>query len=359
MLIVALLSGATYLTYRLFTHEVTTLSGPLPIPALKDLAKQHGIVLGNHAIYTRIKEPAYDEILKTQFDFVILDNTPNWHFNGYDLRPSATTYDFSQLDYLVNYAEQRSMPIRFQHLLWGDEKWLPDWLKNGRYTPSQLSGLIDNHIRTVMSRYKGQIGAYTVVNEAFTRAKHLYSLHDWWADHTGSEAYIDQAFITARAADPNAKLILNDFGNETKNDVSDAMYTYIKSALARGVPIDGIGMQMHIDGATPPKKEDVIWNMNRFAALGIAVYVTEFDVNMSDAKGTYAQKAEQQKQVYYDMMRACIESTGCKSFTILGITDKETWYNYMGLKQPMPLPFDENYKPKPAFYGLRQALSDK
>lgn len=339
-------------------RETTTLSAPLPKPSLKELAKRSGVELGNHAIYVRINEPVYDEILSSQHDFVILDNSPNWHFNGYELRPSRDNYDFSQLDYLVGYAEKRSMPIRLQHLLWGEEKWLPDWLKNGRYSKEQLYEIIDDHIRTVMSRYAGKIREYTVVNEAFTRGEHLYNLKDWWVDNTGSTGYIDRAFLTAKAADPKAILILNDFGNDTKNSVSDAMYDYIKGAKARGIPIDGIGMQMHIGGSSPPKKEDVTWNMNRFTELGVKVYVTEFDVNMADVKGTYEQKAEKQKVIYHDMMRACIESTGCRSFTMLGITDKETWYNYMNLHEPMPLMFNEKYEPKPAYYGLRDALSE-
>ncbi len=348
-----------YILIRPYFTEVTTLQSPLPEPSLKALAKKYGVELGNMAIYSRINEPAYNEILTTQHDFVILDNTPNWHFNGYDLRPAPGKYDFSQLDYLVNYAEKHNMPIRLQHLLWGEQKWLPDWLKNGHYTKDQLYAIIDNHINTVMSRYKGKIREYTVVNEAFTRAQHLYNLSDWWADATGSRDYIDHAFLTARAADPSATLILNDFNNDTKNATSDAMYAYIKDARARGIPIDGIGMQMHIGGASPPNKADVIANMNRFTDLGVKVFVTEFDVNMADAKGTYAQKAEQQKTVYHDMMRACIESKGCRSFTMLGITDKETWYNYMNLKEPpMPLMFDERYNPKPAYYGLRDALSE-
>jgi endo-1,4-beta-xylanase len=358
-LVAAVALGVVYFAVIPHFQQVTHLKGPLSTPSLKELAKKKGIELGNHAIYVRVNEPAYDEILKTQHDFVILDNSPNWHFNGYDLRPAKDKYDFSQLDYLMNYAEKRSMPVRLQHLLWGEEKWLPNWLTNGHYTKEQLDKIIDDHIQTVMSRYKGRIREYTVVNEAFTRGEHLYNLRDWWADATGSREYIDRAFMDARAADPNAVLILNDFGNDTKNSVSDAMYDYIKDAKARGVPIDGIGMQMHIGGANPPKKEDVIWNMNRFAELGVKVYVTELDVNMADVKGTYDEKAEKQGVIYHDMMRACIESTDCRSFTMLGITDKETWYNYMNLHEPMPLMFNERYEPKPAYYGLRAALSEE
>jgi len=137
------------------------------------------------------------------------------------------------------------------------------------------------------------------------------------------------------------------------------MYDYVKSALARGVPIDGIGMQMHIDGVHPPTKDEVISNMKRFADLGLGIYVTEFDVNMDNVKANAEGKNKIQENIYYEMMRACIESKVCFSFAYLGITDAETWYKHIGLDDPRPLMFDEKYRPKPAFYGLRTALKQE
>lgn len=331
---------------------------PLPSPPLKTLAASHGIELGNFAIYTHLHDKPYVDILTSQFNLALIDNTPNWYFTGNTgLRPSPSTYNFKQMDQIVNFAHANHMAIQAHHLVWGDDKWLPSWLKNGNYNKQQLLDIIHSHIATVAGRYSGQIEEWSVVNEAFTRAQHIYGLHDWWADHIGGQSFIDDSFIWARQADPHAKLLLNDFDNESENSVSDAMYSYIKSAKARNVPIDGIGMQMHIDGTNPPKKDAVIANMRRFAALGVGVYVTEFDVNMNNVPGTAAQKDQKEAAIYYDMVRACIESKVCHSFSILGITDKESWYNYFGMSDPRPLPFDKRYQPKPAFYALRQALS--
>ncbi|MGI9027549.1 MAG: endo-1,4-beta-xylanase [Candidatus Saccharimonadales bacterium] len=119
------------------------------------------------------------------------------------------------------------------------------------------------------------------------------------------------------AADPKSVLILNDFNNEALNETSDAMYEYTKS---------------------------------------VKVYVTEFDVNMDNLQADANTKNQVEANIYYEMMRACIESKVCPSFSILGITDKETWYNHIGLKDPRPLPFDEKYRPKPAYWALRNAL---
>lgn len=221
--------------------------------------------------------------------------------------------------------------------------------------------LIHSHISTVVGHYQSKINEWTVVNEAFTRGQHIYGLHDWWADNTGGTAYIDQAFIWAHQTDPQAKLILNDFDNEHFNPISDAMYQYIQGAKARGVPIDGIGMQMHIDGTHPPDMNEVAQNMQRFGQLGVGVYVTEFDVNMSAVPAPDRVKDNLAGSIYYNMMRACIKAGDCHSFAELGITDKETWYNYMGpsTQDARPLMFDSNYKPKPAFYAFRNALLQK
>lgn len=328
----------------------------LPEPPLYQLAARHSVALGNFAIRTRLNERPYRDILTNQFNFVLADNTPNWYFTDGGLRPSPTEYNFVQMDEVMDFARTNRLPVQSHHYLWGEEKWLPEWLKNGNYNKEQLLAIIKDHIMTVGGRYRGQIREWTVVNEAFTRNQHIFGLRDWWTDAVGDTSYIDQAFIWARQADPSSKLILNDFHNEGLNEVSNAMYDYIKDAKARGVPIDGFGMQMHIDGTHPPLKDEVITNMKRFGELGVEVYVTEFDVNMNDVKALPENKDRIQADIYYDMLRACIESEVCHSFAYLGITDRETWYNHIGLSDPRPLPFDWNYQPKPAYYSIRDAL---
>jgi endo-1,4-beta-xylanase len=331
----------------------------LPEPALKELASQHGIVIGNFAIRSKLKDPIYKPILTRQFNVALVDNTPNWYFTDGGLRPTKDTFYFDHMDEVMSFASEQNMNIQAHHFLWGDEKWLPSWLKNGNYTKDELLTIIRKHIQVVGSRYAGRINEWTVVNEAFSRGQHVYGLNDWWADHTGGKEYIDEAFKAARAADPYAKLLLNDFGNESYNDISNETYLYLKSAKERKIPIDGIGMQMHIDGTHPPTKDEVVSNMKRFGELGLGVYVTELDVNMNDVKASSKSKQAIQADIYYEMARACIESKVCKSFSILGITDAETWYNYMGLKDAQPLIFDKKYRPKPAFYSLRDAFAQK
>ncbi|HET9098703.1 MAG TPA: endo-1,4-beta-xylanase [Candidatus Saccharimonadales bacterium] len=348
------------LVFWLFIREGDEIH-TLPSPPLKTLAARHSIELGNFAISTYLNNPRYSNILTSQFNLALIDNTPNWYFTDGGLRPGPNTYNFKTMDQIVSFAESHHMRIQAHHLVWGEEKWLPDWLKNGHYTPAQLLSIMHSDISTVVGNYKGRIQEWSVVNEAFTRQQHIYGLHDWWADNIGSPNYIDDAFIWAHQADPAAVLILNDFDNEHFNPVSDAMYNYIKAAKARGVPIDGIGMQMHIDGTHPPDVNEVIQNMQRFGELGVQVYITEFDVNMSAVPAPDNVRDNIEAGIYYNMMRACIEAGDCHSFSELGITDRETWYNYMGptTADARPLMFDYNFRPKPAYYAFRNALIQK
>jgi endo-1,4-beta-xylanase len=355
--LILVIAASANQAYLVFLYKTPVHLTSLRQPALKTLAANHGIELGNFAIPSRTNEAPYDYILSSQFNLALVDNQPNWHFVDADLRPSPTTYNFSRIDQVVNYATAHNMKMQMHHFIWGDEKWLPDWLKKGGYNKAQLLNIIHDHISVVGGRYSGKVEEWSVVNEAFTRSQHLYGLHDWWADHIGDQGYIDNAFIWARQADPHAKLLLNDFNDEIYSTTSNNMYAYIKSAKERGIPIDGIGMQMHIDASKRPNKGEVVSNMQRFGKLGIKVYVTEFDVNMNSVVGSADYKNHLQGAIYYDMVRACIESRVCPSFSILGITDKETWYNYIGSNKANPLPFDRNYNPKPAYYSIYDALN--
>lgn len=329
----------------------------LPKPPLKDLAAARQIQIGNYASLRRLNDKVFTDILTSQYAFVTDDGELNWTFNDGTLRPSIDRFDFSNSDKVVAFAEAHHLPVEAHHLVWGEDKWLPTWLKDGNFNKDQLLEILHNHISQVAGHYKGRIQQWTVVNEAFTRGDHINNLHDWWGDHVGDKSYIDQSFIWARQADPNAKLLLNDFHIEGINPLSTEVYQYVKGMKARGVPIDGIGLQMHIDATNAPSKESVIANMQRFADLGVGVYVTEFDVDLNQVPGTEDSRFARQAVIYKDMLSACVESKVCHSFAELGITDKETWYNELGWTSSKPLPFDDKYRPKPAFYAMREALS--
>lgn len=361
LIAVLIFSGTAVFAYKYLHRDkyIHAAAPELPTPPLKALAKDRQLQVGSFASLKYLRERPYSDLLTQQFEYLIIDGEPNWKFENSLLRPAIDKYDFSNLDHVFAYASENNMPVRVQHLLWGDDKWLPDWLKNGNYTKDQLLDIIKNHIMTVGTRYKGKVREYTVVNEAFSRRLKIGGNHDWWGEHIGPE-YIDNAFIWAHQADPNAVLILNDFSNETEGDVSNLMYDYIKDARARGIPIDAIGMQMHVGGSNPPSKEAVAKNMKRFGDLGVKVYVTEFDVNMHDVHEVKDKKDQIQAKVYSDMLGACLQvgPSVCPNFGFLGLTDRQSWYHGIGLDDANPLMFTDDFQPKPAFFAVRSTLSN-
>ena len=178
----------------------------------------------------------------------------------------------------------------------------------------------------------------------------------------GEAFWLWAVFITLCAFGVScAVLIYNDYDNEIANSRSETIYQMIAQLKTKGVPIDGVGMQMHLLNPdlpqTPPRREDVIANMQRFGQLGVKVYVTELDVTLDRTANTQKEKWEHPAGIYRDMLAACPESGGCPSFSLYGVSDALSWYVAVGLPNPRPLPFDSNYQPKPAYYALREALS--
>lgn len=324
----------------------------LPKPPLKDLASQQGVALGVLANPARIDDRIYPDLISSQFGFLTIDG--GIHFG--EVHPARGQYDFSQADKVVSFAQEHDMPVQMHHLIWGDKSRLPVWLTEGNFSKQQLEDIQREHIQTIVKRYKGRVQEYTVSNEAFTENQHVYGLTDWFADQTGNGLeYIDNYFRWAHEADPAAVLILNDFNNETKNSVSDAMYDYIKAAKARGVPIGGIGMQLHIDASRPPQKQAIIENMNRFAEIGVPVYVTEFDINTNTVEGDKEYKQQLENQLMYDMARACLESDNCVSFTVFGVTRQNDLAKFITGANSRDYMFDSRYQPRPSFYSFRDA----
>lgn len=328
-------------------------------PALSDLAAKNGIELGSLGNRGRFSDPQYDQILSSNYNLYLSED---FHW-GSGLRPDSQHYDFSAGDSVVAFAKRYGMRVQAHHLLWGFEYALPKWLLNGNYTRDQLLQLIHDHISTVVGHFKGRVNEWTVVNEAFG------GNDQFWGPRIGPE-YIELAFRWAHEADPKAALILNQYNDEDRRNqsnqtITDQTYNLIKDLKEKGVPIDGVGMQMHLSIDDPPKKEDVIQNMRHFGELGVSVYVTELDVNLYGASGTTEEKYARQAQVYRDMLGACLESGVCKSFTMFGFYDPDSWLldptvqRDLGLHGEAPLLFDANYSPKPAYFAIRDTLLGK
>jgi endo-1,4-beta-xylanase len=174
-------------------------------------------------------------------------------------------------------------------------------------------------------------------------------------------AYVEQAFRWAHDADPRALLFYNDNGGEGLNRKSDAVYAMVKDFKRRGVPIDGVGLQMHISQLDFDTAA-VAANIARLTALGLQVHITELDVSLPvDGKGLPRNDdLLHQAEVYRGVARVCAQNPGCTAIQSWGFTDKYSWIgSHSHGTRGAALPFDRAYKPKPAYDAMFEELSTK
>ncbi len=290
----------------------------------------------------------YKQTLERKFKVVTPENAMKFE----NLQPSRGQYDFRNSDTLVDFAEARGMQVRGHTLVWHAQ--LPDWLTQGSFTRDELIGILREHITTVVGHYRGRVAAWDVVNEAVDDNGTLRD--NIWLQSIGPE-YIEMAFQWAREADPQAKLFYNDYGGEGLGPKSGAIYTLVQGLVQRGVPIGGVGLQMHVSVMEYPDPQDVEANMTRLAALGLEVNITEMDVRIQDSSGTMEEKLTAQARVYQDMADACRTSRACKQFVVWGLTDNYSYTRQQAYQQEAPVLFDESYRPKPAYQAVQEALS--
>lgn len=263
---------------------------------------------------------------------------------------------------MVNYAIVHAQTIRGYHLVWDLElpQWLLDIADSGDAVA--LEAALRHHVQTIVGRYRGRVAEWVVVNEAIWGPEVTGDpeVAEWaespWTDVLGVE-YIETSFHAAREADPDAILLYNETGAETLGAKSDFMAEMVADFVARGVPIDGVGLQFHVDAAAPPDVGDMAANMQRFVDLGVDVYITELDVNLVALGGTVEEKLETQAAIFVDVLDACLSVPGCKSYTMWGFTDRYAWYEREEGAEA-PLVFDEAYAPKPAFWAVQQRLAE-
>jgi endo-1,4-beta-xylanase len=155
-------------------------------------------------------------------------------------------------------------------------------------------------------------------------------------------------------------LFYNDFAAEGLNAKSDAIYAMVKDFKQRGVPIDGVGLQMHIYGLRAPDLSSLAANMARLSALGVQVQITEMDAGIPiDASGNPRDPADLLKQagIYRQIAAACAEQLGCTAFQTWGFMDKYTWITgFTRGRDGAPLLFDRSYAPKPAYQAVLDAF---
>ncbi len=324
---------------------------PTPVPTLRSLAKAHGIFIGTTGNVDALQEEKqYKEILASEFNMV----TPEVSMKFDATEPERGHYTFTKGDTLVTFAKAHNMQVRGHNLVWYLA--LPSWLTTGHFSRDELISILHDHILAEVSHYRGQVNIWDVVNEAINNDGSLHN--SIWSRGIGPD-YLDLAFRWAHEANPQARLFYNDDGGEGLNQKSNAIYNLVAGMIKRGVPINGVGLEMHVsvDGYPPPG--DVLANMKRLAALGLEVQITEMDVKIQDDPRPTQIRLAAEAQIYRDMLNTCLAVKQCTAFVMWGFTDLHSWIPAATGHPDAPLIFDAAYHPKPAFFALLNVLNQK
>jgi endo-1,4-beta-xylanase len=336
-------------------------------PSLRQAADGAGILIGTAVRPSLFSEAPYVATLAREFNMVEPEDAMKW----WVIRRNPDSFDFREADEVVAFALAHKMKVRGHCLVWDHDH--PDWLAHSHFTPAQLSQLLHDHIDRVMKRYAGQVFAWDVVNEAMDETGRMRN--SIWYNQPGigfagrGTDYLEQVFRWAREADPHALLFYNEAEGEFLNHKSDAIYEMLKDFKHRGVPIDGVGLQLHLPGPDVDTAA-LAANIARLTALGLQVHITELDVPLPASPSTDFAAIPlhdnaprdsdllRQAQIYRSVVHACLQNPGCTAIQTWGFTDKYSWIgSHSRGTRGRALWFDKTYQPKPAYDAVLRELA--
>lgn len=282
------------------------------------------------------------------------------------IHPEENRYNWKDADAIVDFAQRHNLKVRGHNLCWHEQT--PGWMfkdqAGNKVSKEVLLKRLEDHINAVVSRYKGRIYAWDVVNEAIDDDSSNFLRNSPWYEICGDE-FIEKAFEYAHKADPSAILYYNDYNTE-RTEKRDRVFKLLKQLKDKGVPVHGVGLQAHWSLWEPSRKE-LEETIKKFASLNIKIQFTEVDMSIykweknprpklvTDVDVYTKQIADSQTAQYkmvFDVMREYKQHiTGV---TFWNISDKRTWldtYPVRGRKN-YPLLFDTAYQKKPAYWSV-------
>lgn len=302
----------------------------------------------------------HKDLLEKHFNSITAENEMKFS----TLQPDEGIFAFFRADAIVEFAKKNNMLVRGHTLVW--HRQYPSWLFRdgaGKASGELVLQRLETHINTVLSRYKGDVYCWDVVNEAVSDSMSEYLRRDSpWYQAVG-EDYIAVAFHMAHKADPDAKLFYNDYG-ATRADKMEKICVLLEDLLAAGVPVHGMGMQGHWD-IFGPSVSQIETAIRRYAALGLEVQITELDISLyhwndkrkaitdpEELAGRLARQAKKYEEIFRVFREYRDVITGV---TFWGVADDLTWKDQEPVRgrKDFPLLFDaEGHRPKEAFWQV-------
>lgn len=276
------------------------------------------------------------------------------------IHPEENRYFWDNADKIVNFAQANGMKMRGHTLVWHNQT--GDWMfkdsKGNPATKEVVLARLKDHITQVVTRYKGKIYAWDVLNEAVVDDSSKFLRETQWYKICGEE-YIAKSFQWAHEADPDAQLFYNDYNTENPGK-RDRIYRLLKQLLDAGVPVHGMGLQGHWNINNPTEK-NLRESIEKFSSLGLKIQITELDVNIYASRsdttnvGFTPEREQKQLDLYKMVFRVFRDYKDViTGVTFWNVSDKSSWLDgrepRVGKKYP--LLFDENLKPKKAYWEV-------
>jgi endo-1,4-beta-xylanase len=210
------------------------------------------------------------------------------------------------------------------------------------------------HITNVVTHFKGVCYAWHVVNEAVDDL-HTAGYRDTVFSRTIGPDYIPIAFSAAAAADPDVKLYYTDYGLEILAEKANAVVNIVQDLQARGIKIDGVGLQGHnVVGATP-SRSSLATTLRKFTALGLEVAWTEVEIRHSELPPDDS-ALQQQSNDYAALVGSCLDVPECVGITVWQFTDKYNWVPLSIATEGDACLWSKDYQRRPAYDGIVDLL---
>jgi endo-1,4-beta-xylanase len=340
-----------------------TPGAPAPTPAAEQpkpativpLKSAFDFPVGAAVVKELLEKPEYANTVSKHFSRIGSESDFKWG----NVHPSKDKYTFAKADAVVAFAQKYNMKVHAHTLLWAHDGNEPKWVKEFQGDEAAWEQLMKDHIYTVVKHFKGKVQSWDVVNEPIKEGG-VYTNSIWYRKL--GKNYIIKAFKFAQEADPQAKLFLNDYGQEYGGKKMKELLNIVDEAKKQGVTIHGMGFQLHT--VLRMEAKPILTNLKLAADKGLLIHISEFDISvrygmpdkfaLTDAMDK-AQGAKY-KEIVSGYMKVVPKSQQW-GITTWGVSDKTSYFNkgYANSDHDYPLLFDRNYQPKEAFFGFLNA----
>lgn len=311
--------------------------------------------VGAAVVKELLENPQYGNTVAREFSRVTSESDFKWG----NVHPSKDKYTFAKADAVVAFAEKHNMKVHGHTLVWSHATNEPKWVKEFQGDKAAWEQLLKDHIITVMRHFKGRVQSWDVVNEPVKEGG-VYTNSIWYRK-LGKD-WVIKAFKYAQEADPQAKLFLNDYGQEFGGKKMKELLNIVDEAKKQGITIHGMGFQLHTILRIDTKL--ITNNLKLAADKGLLIHISELDISVKyGMPKTFALTAELEKAQgvkYYEIVSGYMKVVPKHlqwGITTWGVSDKTSYFNkgYANSDHDYPLLFDRNYKPKEAYYGFLNA----